>query len=300
MSHEASIILVHFGDPVVTSRCLEAVDAMDTCATVIVVNNDREDCLEPIQKTVDGLHGGCVYQIIQSKENGGFAAGCNQGITAAREAGARYVWLLNNDANPEKKALSALLQCAGGKTDTLLGSTVVEHDAPQTIQVAGGVAYDPVSTRIEPGHTGKDVSAISTLPTPELDYIYGASMFIPMAAFDAIGTLDEAYFLYYEELDFCTRARQHGLKMGWCRESIVRHIGGRSTGGKRESTSHIAIYHEARSTMIYTRKHHPAKLAAVACIRLAAKPLFLLFRNQFRYISSAVRGTVHGLSHPIN
>lgn len=299
MTFETGIVIVHFGDSDITCRCLRSIAAMKTPALVVIINNDDEACLPALKTTAKELTDISSFEVIQSPSNGGFAAGCNQGIKRASDAGVKYIWLLNNDTEPEANALLSLQSCASQRPNTILGATVVEHDNPDIIQVAAGVSYDPTTTRIVPAHSGESASQAPTLAHQKYDYIFGASMFIPAAAFVEVGYLDEVYFLYYEELDFCTRAIRKGVSLDWCRESVVRHLGGSATGGNTKNASWVSVYHEARSTILFTRKHHPSMLLPALFLRLLLKPFFLLLRKQSKHIPTALKGTLNGLFAPL-
>jgi hypothetical protein len=71
----------------------------------------------------------------------------------------------------------------------------------------------------------------------QVDWICGASMMIRMAVLEAIGGLDEGYFLYFEETDFCLRARRAGFPTWYVPESRVMHVGGQSTGVTERNTA---------------------------------------------------------------
>ncbi len=190
--------------------------------------------------------------------------------------------------------MEALLKTLAASPKSILGATVVhDKDVGQCIQVAGGVQYTPWLSRIEPNYAGarlEDMAGLSELP---MDYIYGASLFAPMSLFDDIGLLDENYFLFYEELDLCLRAKTAGYSLGWCRECVVNHDVSASIGRPETASHHqgrIAAYHEARSTFLFTRKHYPWLLPPVLLLRSLLKPTLLAFRGEWHCIGPALSG----------
>lgn len=218
--------------------------------------------------------------LVRNGRNLGFAAGVNTGLRLGLAVGAEHFWLLNNDTLPEPGALAALLSGADGRT--ILGSTVTHARDPERVQAAGGCRYNPLTTVFKPHLGGRPLTeALAADAEPALDYVYGASMFIPRAALETVGLLNEEHFLYYEELDFCRRARQAGFGLGWRRASVVRHKAGASVG--REPGG-LACYHENLSTLLFTRRHHPALLPAAAALRLAGKAVVLAARGQWRLL----------------
>ncbi|MGE4470468.1 MAG: glycosyltransferase family 2 protein [Desulfovibrio sp.] len=323
----AAVVLVHFGRVETTARCLRALTRTAGSARIIVSNNGSPDQGEALASLVgeDGRetlilnelptsagatserHGKSPVFILQNKSNLGFAAGCNQGIRLAWTlGGVDCVWLLNNDTQPAPGALDALLRDLSAQPDAVLGSTVVHmeqtKDAPgahTSIQVAGGVRYSAWSTRIRPNHQGELLGNRDVLSDQPMDYVYGASLCCSMDCFRRIGLLDEDFFLFYEELDFCCRARQAGFTLAWCRDSIVSHQGSAAVGDSASGTvrqRRVAAFHEARSTIIFTRKRHPWLLTFALAARVLVKPVFLLIRGDGKSLRPSLCGVWRGLT----
>ncbi len=307
-----AIVLVHYGKPETTKRCLERLASVAPESLVVVSNNAGREHAEELASFAENSlevnslltefediseswdkRGGVV--VLHNCGNRGFAAGCNSGIRLVRSLGGfNAVWLLNNDTRPEQGAVEALLTTLAASPKSILGATVVHGgEAGQRIQVAGGVQYTPWLSRIEPNHAGtrlEDMAGLSNLP---MDYVYGASLFVPMSLFDDIGLLDEKFFLFYEELDLCLRAKAAGYSLGWCRECIVNHDVSASIGRPETASHHqgrTAAYHEARSTFLFTRKHYPWLLPPVLLLRSLLKPALLALRGEWHCIGPALSG----------
>ncbi|MEJ5366488.1 MAG: glycosyltransferase family 2 protein [Desulfosoma sp.] len=224
------------------------------------------------------------FVLIKNNANLGFAAGNNSGIRVAVEWGSDFVWLLNNDTLVHSDALGALLRCADQKKSAgVFGSTVVHMDDPFRLQCAGGCRYFPLSTVFKPLYGGRGLHEIAYLPEPRLDYVFGASFFARTDVFRKVGFLNEDFFLFYEEMDFCRRARRAGYDLAWCRPSIVLHKGSASLSGIGPSTPVSAAwvtYFETLSTLHYTRLHHPAFLPWVMTFRLLSKVVVLVAQKK--------------------
>jgi len=87
-----------------------------------------------------------------------------------------------------------------------------------------------------------------------VDWLAGASMLIRRSVLDSIGLFDEEFFLYYEETDFCLRARNAGFPTWYVPESRVAHVGSASTGIQDPSRPRAGYWFESRRR--YLRKHH--------------------------------------------
>ncbi len=223
--------------------------------------------------------------LIQTGENLGFAGGMNIGIRyALMQQYFNYIWLLNNDTQVETDALDKLVQCAQQEKIGLIGSTILEIEQANVIQCAGGCRYYPWITVFKNVYAGQSRQHIHTLPTPKLDYIYGAALFLPISVVEQVGLLNEEYFLFYEELDYCQRLKRAGYQIAWCRESFIYHQGSASIGHVKQNIRiklQRANYYENLSTLKYTARFYPLRLPIVMLLRFALKTLILLLRRDF-------------------
>jgi GT2 family glycosyltransferase len=196
-------------------------------------------------------------------ENKGFAAGNNLGMKLSlRSPNVGYIWLLNNDTTVDKKALSTLISAHrdyGQNSDQnpgILGSRIKFHHAKNTIQAIGGT-FNPRTGKVELiGFNKEDGEKYHQRGT--YDMVLGASMFVDIEFIQKVGSLNEDYFLYFEELDWSIRGKKHGLLTRYEPDSIVYHKQGKSTGndvlGKK---SEFAMYHMYRSLLIFYQTYYP-------------------------------------------
>ena len=311
-------VVVHFGETEITARCLDALaDQGPDISVVVSSNGSQEEAqalfdhaaarwpLDAVRLTTEGIdpaHGkdAPAVTIVHNGGNRGFAAGCNVGVRMALGRPAtRYVWLLNNDARPGPGAMEALVREAGEHPRAVLGATVIDAgEDGDRLQLAGGTAYFPATTRIVPQHAAALPADVDSLPEPRLDYVYGASLFASAAMYRDIGLLDEMFFLFYEELDLCRRARKAGYALRWCRDCVVAHLVSASVGRRGSASAEqvrLAAFHEARSTILFTRKHHPFLLPSVLACRTAGKLIALLARGEWNLVGPSMSGLVDGL-----
>lgn len=227
------------------------------------------------------------FLLVETGVNLGYAGGNNVGIQYALACGTfDYIWILNNDTVVEPDALSALLAAAAASPELgALGSTIVDYDHPQRVQCAGGCRYFPALTITKPVHQGKDRnSMLQGSPEVHLDYISGAAMLVRTAIIREVGLFNEDYFLYYEEADYAKRLQRKGYRIGWCKESIVRHKGGVSTGSRSPQNpkgSWLSNYHENFSTLQYTASYYPLLLPLAALFRLLMKLVMVIILQRW-------------------
>jgi GT2 family glycosyltransferase len=162
--------------------------------------------------------------LLENSKNLGFAGGNNVGIRHALTHGAEYVWLLNNDTEPAPGALGALVEKAMSERNIgAVASICYFADAPSRVQAWAGARVN-----LWIGY-----SRLSTEPRPD-DWFHtlnGASMLISRTAIEDTGLLDEGFFLYWEDTEFCLRLRKKGWKIAAVPDSQVLHKVNASTQG---------------------------------------------------------------------
>ncbi len=204
----------------------------------MVDNGSTDDSVERIRGAYPGV------LVLESGRNLGFAAGNNIGIRHALARGADYVWLLNNDTKPAPDALSSLV--AKAMTDRRIGavaSICYFADAPSKVQAWGG-------SRV---NLWIGVSRLNTEPHKDdwFDSLNGTSMLVTREALENVGLLDEGFFLYWEDTEFCLRLRKKGWRIAAAPESRVLHRVNASTGGN----SLVLDRHQTASGLRILRLH---------------------------------------------
>jgi GT2 family glycosyltransferase len=204
---------------------VECLDALKACSypnlTVVVVDNgSTNDSVNRIRAAHPGV------LVLESKNNLGFAGGNNIGIRYALAHGADYVWLLNNDTEPAPDALSALVtKAASDKRIGAVSSVCYYADAPSHVEAWGGAR---VNLWIGYGRNSR---------RPQKDEWFhslnGTSILIARDALEDAGLLDEVFFLYWEDTEFCLRIRQRGWRIAAAADSSVLHKVNASTGGNK-------------------------------------------------------------------
>jgi N-acetylglucosaminyl-diphospho-decaprenol L-rhamnosyltransferase len=109
----------------------------------------------------------------------------------------------------------------------------------------------------------------------QLDFVSGAAMLVSRAYIEHVGLMDEGYFLYSEEVDWCFRRRH--FRLGYCHASIVYHDHGVTTGASmsRRTMSPLTVYLEERNKLILVRKFYPGQFPATALICLLLTSQYL-------------------------
>lgn len=228
MGCRTAIVIVNWNTRALLLECLESVRRFASGAEVWVVDNASHDgSAEAVRERFPEV------RLLANAENVGFARANNQAI---RAIDAPYVWLLNSDTVLREGALAALEAVLNAQPRVAaVGSGLLNPDgSPQACSFAFPT---PLSSAAEwlllPRPLARMRDRLFRLaprrtagPT---DWVLGASMLVRRAAIDAVGLLDEGYFIYSEELDWCHRFADAGYAVHLAPESGVVHHGGAST-----------------------------------------------------------------------
>jgi N-acetylglucosaminyl-diphospho-decaprenol L-rhamnosyltransferase len=237
---QVAVIIVTYKTAQLAIDCLRSINAErhqpDLVITATVVDNSSED-YDAIKQASDHNGWSDWVQLVCPPKNGGFAYGNNFGVRLASDAQTPdYIHLLNPDTMLRKGAIASLVQFLEAHEEIgIAGSSFENFDGSDwpfafrfpTIlsEIEEGLQFGLTSRILTPWVVARTMGK-----SPErVDWVPGASMMIRRSVFDAVGGLDEHYFLYFEETDFCFRAHQHGFQTWYVPQSRVMHIAGQST-----------------------------------------------------------------------
>jgi len=208
---------------------------------VIVVDNaSGDDSLPRIRAAFPEI------RILETNRNLGFAGGCNAGIRYALESNSDLVWLLNNDTLADLGALDALVDKAQNNPGLgAIGSAILFADEAERLQAWGGGYINFL--------LGRSRHYLHAVPDESLQFITGASMLIRCEAIADVGLLDERFFMYWEDADFCFRLRGAGWKLAVAGDSRIWHKGSASVG---KESARLDQYFNASARRFF-RKHAP-------------------------------------------
>lgn len=232
-------------------------------ATIVVDNGSTNGSAARIRAAYPDI------PLLESKTNLGFAGGNNIGIRYALERGYRFLWLLNNDTVPAPDALSALVKKA--LSDERIGavaSICYYANRPDLVQVWAGA------------RANLWVGYVRNTTRPHDDdwfhSLYGASLLVSANAMQDAGLLDEGFFLYWEETEFCFRLRRKQWKLAAAPDSRVLHKVSASTGGNKVLLDRYFTASGLRILKLHSSAPVPAML-----VFLATRFIRRIFRLQF-------------------
>jgi N-acetylglucosaminyl-diphospho-decaprenol L-rhamnosyltransferase len=256
-----AVIILNYRTAALTIDCVASLAGqIDPDMQVIVVDNDSGDgSADQIERFIEGRGLDKRFTVLRSPVNGGFAAGNNLGIRAV-DAGA-YL-LLNSDTIVRPGAIASLRDAMRRRPDA--GIIAPRLEAPDgTPQDSAFRAPTPATELIRAARTGlvtrllrrHDVVLPREEEPAEAEWVAFACVLIRSEVVERIGPLDEGYFMYFEDIDYCRRAREAGFKVLYWPLSRVAHIAGASsdiTPARRKRAPRY--FYEARSR--YYGKFH--------------------------------------------
>lgn len=270
-------VLVNWNLKSDTIACIESLlNAGVPTRQIIVVDNGSVD------GSLDAIAGrfSPKVNLIANKENLGYASGLNQGINQALSLGAEWVFVLNNDTLCSPDIFDTLGD-ALEKDDgiSILAPLILYFDRPNQIWYTGD--------RLLPGSlitTSLYKNTRDSIDLPELlpvDFVSGCGMLINKDVFDKIGVFDTSLFMYGEEVDFCWRARQGGMRLVCATRAKMWHKVSASANKEQVQMRYFRI----RNQNVFYRRYARG-------IQIPAMLLFTLLRNFRICISDLLQNQV--------
>ena len=239
-----SIVIVSFNARAELDRCLASIEASPpaTPSEILVVDNQSTDGSVDVARRRPGV------RVIEMGANVGFARANNAGIRAST---GRLILLLNSDTVVPGGAIDALVVTLDSHPEVaVVGPRLVNGNG--RAELSFGSMISPLNELRQKRRTQDTIERMTREPRYP-DWVSGACLLVRRADAEAVGLLDERYFMYTEDVDFCASIRGRGRRVLFTPDVEVVHLGGRSAASAPAATreayrqSHLAFY----------QKHHP-------------------------------------------
>lgn len=256
-----NIVIVTYNSEKHIEKCIDSIAKNDVNPIkhhiIIVDNNSNDNTVKEVKKLQKKYD---TISLIENKKNTGFAKAVNQGIRKSIDRD--YILLLNPDTILEKNSLLNLVECSennnagisGGSTQDKMGNENGSYFRFPNLMVG---IFDFTNFR-KLTITDKWHKYFYYLDSKKpksdefpVDVVTGGYMLIKNSTIDRIGYLDEEYFMYLEDVDYCLRAKNADIKTFHTNSSKILHIGGASSDNKDK------IRHSSwlKSRKIFFAKH---------------------------------------------
>lgn len=247
-SPRIAVVILNWNGRDDTLACLESVKkiAYPDFRVIVVDNGSADNSVDAIRTAFPEV------ELIETGANLGFSGGNNVGIKRALELGADYVLLLNNDTVVDPGLLDAFVAAARRfPAAGVFSAKIYFHAEPNRIWYAGA-RWNSSAARFKQVGEGVLDDGLSFSTICETDYACGCAFFVPAARLREIGLLDDDFFLYFEETDWCYRAHKAGYPSIYVPEAKLWHKVSVSFGGEG---SPLALYFQTRNRLLWARRH---------------------------------------------
>lgn len=244
-THKLFVIIVSWNSKKDLSRCLDALLGASGAFEVVVVDNASTDnSVEMVRQKYPQVN------LLVNEQNLGYTGGNNVGLRYALDRGADYILLLNDDAIVEQSSIAQLLEATIHYPEAgFLGPAVYSWEEKDTLLSAGGFFNE----RWQVTHRNTNARAAGAM---EVDFLSGCALLLKREVISDIGLLDERFFAYHEDVDWCYQAKQAGFKLLVVPEAKIWHPDTR----QRDANSPTLAYYMTRNTLLFLSKHQLGRL----------------------------------------
>ncbi|MGB0429097.1 MAG: glycosyltransferase family 2 protein [Bacteroidia bacterium] len=267
ISPQLSIITVNYNGINDTLQMLESIKQAnyDLIEVIVVDNASKSDPTDQIH------HHYPEVRVIRSDKNLGFAGGNNLGIRVAK---GNYIMLLNNDTLVDQDFAEPIVNTFEQNPDVgIVGSKIHFNHSPGVIQYAGSTKMNPLTlTSFAIGWGQKDNGQYDKGGYTHL--AHGAAMTVSKKAIEKAGIMEDGYFLYYEELDWCLQIQKAGFKIWFQPKSLIHHKESMSVG----KSSPLKEYYKTRNRILLARRNFDGwtRFVCILYLVLVANPIHLI------------------------
>lgn len=271
MALRLGIVIVHYNTPADLARCLESLRAEAAACpheVVVVDNASSEPGLADVQARYPEIHW------VRNAENRGYSRGCNQGMAALP---ADFHLILNPDIVVLPGSLAALLACADRQPRAgIIGPQLLNEDG--TVQESCRRFYTLQTLLLRRTFLGKLFPRSRTIAQHlmrdfdhaalrPVDWVLGGCLLVRREARHRCGPMDERFFLYFEDVDWCFRMWQSGFEVLYCPDArfVHRHRRASARGALHRSywlhLGSLIAFYEKWSLLVYAAKKWRRPLA---------------------------------------
>ncbi len=286
------VAIIHYNAPVDALRCVSSLAQSDyaNIDVLVVENGSRAAEREELEARLDSVG---RTRLLELPRNLGFTGGANAALADLFARGADLVLILNQDTIVARDALRELVQCAKAHPDAgPIGSRVVA-DWPGAPAASLGERYSAITAWLP--RTLCRVRAVRQRSYP-VSGVQGCALLLTRDLYEKLGGLDDRYFAYYEEVDYCLRARRAGAWPRVAPTAEIAHAGHRGFGSGFTQT---AAYLKARNLWHLGTTHLTRPRMAVFALgyfaMIGASMLRYLIAGETPIVGAIARGVSAGL-----
>ena len=243
MRPHVTLIVLNWNGRDDTLACLASLAKLEyaACTIIVVDNHSTDDSVMTIRREYPTI------TLLEANENLGFVGGNNLGIEHAQRTGTDYILLLNNDTEVAPDFLQQMVTVAEADPNVgVVGPTIYYFDQPDVIWSAGGhIDWNEGRTWMM-NLDETDQGQLGHSPRP-VAFVTGCALLAKKAVFDRVGLLDQRFFAYYEETEWCTRATRAGYRIVHVPQAKLWH----KISYAARDNSPIVSYYMTRNRLLF-------------------------------------------------
>jgi GT2 family glycosyltransferase len=244
VSPRVCVVICNYNGKADTLACLESLrhDTYPDKQIVLIDNGSTDGSAEAVAATF------AEVSIVRMPLNGGFTGGNNVGLRRAMNAGAKYVFWLNNDTTIEPTTIEELVRAAEEHGEFALLTPMIHYAADPSRPWFAGSALD-----LEHGVAVHDntVPPAPDAPIQEIPWSTGCAMFAPAELMSRLGGFDERFFLYWEDVDLSLRVRATGRRIGLVPSARIYH----KVSATASRLRGMSRYYYVRNSLLLVHRH---------------------------------------------
>ncbi len=285
MNIDIAIIILNWNKPEITIRAARSIkNVMVSKYKIIIADNGSNDETLNILLNENGI------ELLTLGDNHGYAEGYNIAVRRTIDKyNPRYLLLLNNDTVLCEKALDYLYN--NRLTAEIISPKILYPDA-NTIWACGGILKHSRALAINRGQGENDIGQYDN--QRDIGFASGCAIWIKTEVVAKIGLFDPEYKLYYEDVDFCCRARKNGFRITYVPEAIILHWAGATSG---DEYGILQSKYRWRNRILFARKNigsvnYLAFILLIMPLIIMRDTIRYLFKGRRSELAVAYRGIV--------
>jgi len=287
---DLSICIVSYNTKDLLVRCIESIyqSKPEVSYEIIVVDNNSTDgTVDVIKQKFNKV------KLIENKENFGFAYANNQAI---KRASGRYFFMLNSDTIVLPRSLDNLVSfmdlnpsCGAAGAKLLNRDMSVQPSCKKFLDLKTAFCIDTVLGKVMPFVENRyRMSDFEYNETIEVDQPMGAALIVRMDTIRQIGLLDERFFFFFEEVDWCYRIKKSGWKIFFVHSAEIMHYKDNNQINEQVNLSRLFLWHKSKYKFL--RKYYPFILVFILRAFVIFSSVLLILKNlifnKYRFINS--------------
>jgi len=267
---KVAIIILNWNGLSDTLQCLESLKRIEypNYWVVVIDNGSSSNDAEIIEEKF-----GDFVCVIKEEKNLGFGGGCNVGIRWALHSGAEYVLLLNNDTVVDSDFLTELVSVAQNDVHIgIVGPKVYYYEKPKRIATAGGTVNFWTGNTPFIGHGATDDGRFDNIE--EVDFVCGCALLIKKETIRRIGLLNEMYFAYYEETEWCLKAKKAFFRVVYVPKARIWHR------SHDMNLTELTAYYMTRNRFLFMKRNSNALQLVVFSLFFPTTNLLIQMKNK--------------------